>query len=67
MERCIGEVVRLLGPDTQLVEFGSGAGVKTRLLIEHLEPSLYVPVEIAESALRGGVHRSLSALSLAQR
>ncbi len=52
MERCIGEVVRLLGPDTQLVEFGSGAGVKTRLLIEHLEPSLYVPVEIAESALR---------------
>jgi len=52
MERCIDEVVRLLGPDTQLVEFGSGAGVKTRLLIEHLEPSLYVPVEIAESALR---------------
>ena len=52
MQRCIGEVVRLLGPDTQLVEFGSGAGVKTRLLIEHLEPSLYVPVEIAESALR---------------
>ena len=52
MERCIGEVVRLLGPDTQLVEFGSGAGVKTRLMIEHLEPSLYVPVEIAEGALR---------------
>jgi dimethylhistidine N-methyltransferase len=52
MKRCIGEVVRLLGPDTQLVEFGSGAGVKTRLMIEHLEPSLYVPVEIAEGALR---------------
>jgi dimethylhistidine N-methyltransferase len=52
MERCIGEVARLLGPDTQLVEFGTGAGVKTRLMIEHLEPSLYVPVEIAESALR---------------
>ncbi len=52
MERCIDEVVRLLGPDTQLVEFGSGAGVKTRLLIDRLEPSLYVPVEIAESALR---------------
>jgi len=52
MERCIGEVVRRLGPDTQLVEFGSGAGVKTRLMIERLQPSLYVPVEIAESALR---------------
>jgi dimethylhistidine N-methyltransferase len=52
MQRCIGEVVRLLGPDTQLVEFGSGAGVKTRLMIEHLEPSLYVPVEIAEGVLR---------------
>jgi len=52
MERHAGDIVRLLGPDTQLVEFGSGASVKTRLMIDRLEPSLYVPVEIAESALR---------------
>jgi len=52
MERHVDEIVRLLGPDTQLVEFGSGASVKTRLMIDRLEPSLYVPVEIAESVLR---------------
>jgi dimethylhistidine N-methyltransferase len=42
----------LLGPDTQLVEFGSGASVKTRLLVDRLEPSLYVPIDISETALR---------------
>jgi dimethylhistidine N-methyltransferase len=52
MERAIGEIVRLLGPDTELIEFGSGASIKTRLLIERLEPSLYVPIDISESALR---------------
>jgi dimethylhistidine N-methyltransferase len=52
MERHIGEMVTLLGPDTQLVEFGSGASVKTRLLVDRLEPSLYVPIDISETALR---------------
>ena len=52
MERHIGEMVTLLGPDTQLVELGSGASVKTRLLVERLEPSLYVPIDISEAALR---------------
>ncbi len=48
----LGEIVRLLGPDVQLVEFGCGSGVKTRLLVDQLEPSLYVPIELAEPALR---------------
>jgi dimethylhistidine N-methyltransferase len=52
MARDIGGIARLLVRDTQLVEFGSGASVKTRLMIERIEPSLYVPVEIAEGALR---------------
>jgi dimethylhistidine N-methyltransferase len=52
MERHIGEMATLLGPDTQLVEFGSGASVKTRLLVDRLEPSLYVPIDISETALR---------------
>jgi dimethylhistidine N-methyltransferase len=52
MERAIDEIVRLLGPYTELIEFGSGASVKTRLLIERLEPSLYVPIDISDSALR---------------
>jgi dimethylhistidine N-methyltransferase len=52
MRACIGEVARLLGPDIELVEFGSGAGIKTRLLIERCRPALYVPVDIAEPQLR---------------
>ena len=52
MERHLEEIARLLGPDVQLVEFGSGASVKTRLLVERLEPSLYVPIEISQAALR---------------
>jgi dimethylhistidine N-methyltransferase len=53
MERHVDEMVTLLGPDAQLVEFGSGASVKTRLLVDRLEPSLYVPIDISETALRG--------------
>jgi len=52
MERHVDEIVRLLGPDTQLIEFGSGASVKTRLLIDRAEPSLYVPIDIAEAQLQ---------------
>ncbi len=52
MARHVGEIVTLLGPDAQLVEFGSGASVKSRLLVDRLEPSLYVPIDISEVALR---------------
>jgi dimethylhistidine N-methyltransferase len=52
MESCIGELARLLGADTQLIEFGSGASVKTRLLIGRAQPSLYVPIDISEAQLR---------------
>lgn len=57
MERHVDEMADLLGPDTQLVEFGSGASVKTRLLVDRLEPSLYVPIDIAESALHEACKR----------
>jgi len=52
MREAIGAIARLLGPEVELIEFGSGAGVKTRLLIEHCRPALYVPVDIAEPQLR---------------
>jgi dimethylhistidine N-methyltransferase len=52
MERHVGEMAALLGPDTQLVELGSGASVKTRLLVDRLQPSLYAPIDISETALR---------------
>ncbi len=52
MQRHLDDAAQLLGPAIQLIEFGSGASVKTRLLIERLEPSLYVPVDMAEAELR---------------
>ena len=46
------EMAQFAGPDAQLIEFGSGAQAKTRVLIEALQPSLYVPVDIAADTLR---------------
>jgi L-histidine Nalpha-methyltransferase len=48
----IGDIAQFAGPDAELIEFGSGAGVKTRILLEALQPSLYVPVEIAIDAMQ---------------
>lgn len=46
------EIARFVGPDAQLIEFGSGSQAKTRILIEALRTPLYVPVDIAEDTLR---------------
>ena len=47
-----------LGADVRLVEYGSGSGRKTRLLLRHLQaPVAYVPVEISEVPLRASVER----------
>ncbi|MBB3228673.1 dimethylhistidine N-methyltransferase [Luteibacter sp. Sphag1AF] len=51
-----GDIAALLGPEVRLVEYGSGSGIKTRMLLEHLEaPVAYVPVEISRSALLDSV------------
>lgn len=48
LERHAGDIARLIGPGARLVEFGSGAGVKIRLLLQALErPAAYVPVDIS--------------------
>jgi dimethylhistidine N-methyltransferase len=51
-----------IGEDCELIEFGSGSGLKTRLLLEHL-PALraYLPVEISREPLER------SALELGER
>jgi L-histidine N-alpha-methyltransferase len=53
----VPEIARLLGPDVELIELGSGASVKTRLLIEAGQPALYVPIEISDAALRAASGR----------
>ena len=53
MQRHAGEMGAALGPRCSLIEYGSGSGRKTRLLLEQLaEPAAYVPIDISDTALR---------------
>jgi dimethylhistidine N-methyltransferase len=52
LESCVAEIAAALGPNCALVEYGSGAGLKVRLLLDALEdPSAYVPVDISRAQL----------------
>ncbi len=45
-------MARALGPDVELIGLGTGAGTKTRLLLEKLErPAIYIPVDISSTQL----------------
>jgi dimethylhistidine N-methyltransferase len=46
------DIALFAGPDAELIEFGSGSEAKTRVLIEALQPALYVPVDIAVDTMR---------------
>src|SRR3546814_2609439 len=47
-----------LGPRAHVVEYGSGSGRKTRLLLEALkDPVAYTPIEISHSALATTVRK----------
>ena len=49
-------IAAALGPRTLLIEYGSGSGMKTRLLLEQLaHVAAYVPVEISRCALAESV------------
>jgi dimethylhistidine N-methyltransferase len=53
LDRNRAEIASQLGPDIQLIGLGTGAGTKTRILIEALEnPAVYIPVDISEKQLR---------------
>ncbi|MHB8847437.1 MAG: L-histidine N(alpha)-methyltransferase [Burkholderiales bacterium] len=48
LETCAEEIAQLIGPHASLVEFGSGAGIKIRLLLAALQqPCAYLPVDIS--------------------
>ena len=51
--RRLGALARFAGRGVQLIEFGSGEGVKSRLLIRALLPARYVPIDISRAALHG--------------
>jgi dimethylhistidine N-methyltransferase len=50
------EISRRVGAEAAIVEYGSGAGVKTTVLLDSLQsPACYAPVEISETALAESV------------
>lgn len=52
LHQALPEIVTLAGPRVALVEYGSGAGIKVRLLLEGLEaPVAYVPIDISGEQL----------------
>lgn len=61
LEQHAAEMARLIGEEALLIEYGSGSGHKTRILLDHL-PTLaaYVPVDISKE------HLLAAAVELAQ-
>lgn len=52
------EIAEAVGPQAHVVEYGSGSGRKTRLLLAALEdPVAYTPIEISHSALASTVRK----------
>src|SRR5690348_4043899 len=47
----IADIAQFVGPDAELIEFGSGVQAKTRILIQALQTRLYVPIDIAMDTL----------------
>ncbi|UVO50790.1 L-histidine N(alpha)-methyltransferase [Sphingomonas sp. SUN019] len=47
-----GELRERIGPGRAVVEFGSGSSTKTPLVLEAIEPSAYVPIDISGDFLR---------------
>jgi dimethylhistidine N-methyltransferase len=53
LSRHGGEIASQIGPSVELIGLGTGAGTKTRILIEALDkPAVYIPVDISEKQLR---------------
>jgi dimethylhistidine N-methyltransferase len=49
------EIAARVGPDALIVEYGSGSGTKTAVLIETLRPLAYIAIDIADQQLRSAV------------
>ena len=52
MQTSVSEMAQRVGPNAAVIEFGSGAGDKIRVLLEHLNsPLAFVPIEISRDHL----------------
>src|SRR6266571_6002130 len=53
LDRSRADIASQLGPNLELIGLGTGAGTKTRIVIEALEnPAVYIPVDISQKQLR---------------
>ncbi|RFF29453.1 L-histidine N(alpha)-methyltransferase [Wenzhouxiangella sediminis] len=51
-ETHMDEIASMIGPNAHVIELGSGAGIKTRVLLASLDsPRAYTPIEISAAAL----------------
>lgn len=57
LEGCAAEVAALAGDNSTLIEIGSGATRKIRLLLESLRPRHYVGVDISQEFLQESVQQ----------
>jgi dimethylhistidine N-methyltransferase len=52
LQRHAADMAESIGANAELVGLGTGAGIKTRMLLQHLEnPIAYVPVDISKQRL----------------
>jgi dimethylhistidine N-methyltransferase len=49
--RHLAAIARFAGRGGQLIEYGTGEGIKSRLLLRALRPAVYVPIDISRDAL----------------
>src|SRR5678815_4449159 len=53
LDRSRADIASQLGANIELIGLGTGAGTKTRILIEALQnPAVYIPVDISKKQLR---------------
>ncbi len=56
MKDHAADVAEQIGPKATIVEYGSGSGLKTQLLLKHANsPQRYAAVEISESSLQASI------------
>lgn len=49
MQTNISDIIRKIGKNILLIEFGSGSGIKTRILLDHLQDTAgYIPIDISK-------------------
>lgn len=57
LKHCAGDIARRAGKDAVLIELGSGASEKVRLLLDVLVPRAYLAIDISRDFLREATER----------